>query len=182
MLGSLPSKREVFRKVLISEHIYDYLNILADHKDFVMQRIDENDLSLFKSQQKWNPNEERKRKEGNDNNDGDEEENEDYDYDYFEPKSTETLFYGYYMYNIANNHYGTKIHKFNSLFKDDSGLYALDELVNVLSIDQIKKLNDRGYVIGKYVFLSGYNSASIGWLNPINQITHKNMKEFITKN
>lgn len=188
LLCSMPVTRQAFRKVFTSNYIYDYLNIFADNKELAMKHIDENDLNLFKSQLKWNPNEERKRKEKSSTSPngggggGGDDDDYDYDYDYFEPKSFETLFHGYYLYNISNKHFGTKIHKFNSLFKDDSGTYVLDELVNVLSVDQIKKLNDKGYVIGKYFHMSSYYGRPSYWSNPLDKITHKDTKEFITKN
>ena len=50
-----------------------------------------------------------------------------------------------------------------------------------MSVEQIKKLNEKGYVIGKYIYnTSGYYDL-LGWINPLDKITHKNMKEYITK-
>lgn len=138
--------------------MYEILTFLADHKsEFESTIINEAGNNCQKDGFKFytspygefNPDdaEEPNKKEGDANDEY------NYDNDYIDYESKDTVVYAFYSYPHIKSGINTKIHPLNSLFFV-GGYYILDELVKILTIDQIKTLNSKGYVIGQYVFYS----------------------------
>ena len=77
-----------------------------------------------------------------------------------------------------------EVELFNSLFYVNDR-YVLDELVKVLSLAQIKDLNSRGYIIGKWICHTNYSwsklNENMNLVNNINDQVYDNAKDYFAK-
>lgn len=65
-----------------------------------------------------------------------------------ELKKSPGIVYWYYQSKVLSDQLGKTIHNINNIFFNE--FFYLDALISQFSVDQIKKLNEAGYVIGKY--------------------------------
>ena len=165
--------RQVLERLMNSEHIHEFLLTLAKCKEEVatviqtkfeksgrMKTSSTNIGCMFVSYYSpFDIDEDIKSDKVQDENDGESNESDDPDYE-------EWIFYSYYQAKNVYSQVGKNIDIFNIMFYDNG--YVLDELVNILSVDEIKELNKLGYVIGQYIHQNNWWKATGEYIPRLN--------------
>lgn len=126
-------------KILQSEYLYEFLIKIAERKKEIESVMKPDEFRFVFCYEPFDVDEPQKENAG----EGDEEGEGDMNYN--EDKS---VFFLWYQGRSVYKKVGREISFFNCLFANYR--YYLDETVKVLSVKQIKKLNEMGYVIGQY--------------------------------
>ena len=94
------------------------------------------------------------------------------------------IVYAYYQKQQMVNKMSKEVELFNLLFYVNDR-YVLDELVKVLNLKQIKDLNSKGYIIGKWICHTNYGAKKLNenmnLVNNVNDRVYDNAKDYFSK-
>ena len=156
----MPFDLATVNRMIRCKHVYDLLRFIGDHKKEyyeVVRMWYKSDEKLFKdiyfhtSEYNFDINATEKQEK---DNDGEWDDDDYYDSDDIDFTRRTCLVYAYYQFELIKQQIGKAIHIMNAMFF--SGYYLLDELVKVLTVDQVRILNDKGFVIGHYTHFSSF--------------------------
>jgi hypothetical protein len=136
------SSREEFDHIIMSDRAYEFLDYISRNRDELNELLIVDKLNFHGFDDAIdleNPSKDKGGEEG---------EGDDREPDFTQPGS---IMYAYYQFNNTHKKVGKEIHKINTLFFSGSD-YKLDHAVPWLNIEQIKRLNEHGFVIGKYFY------------------------------
>lgn len=144
--------KEELEQIIMSDRAYDFLDYIGRNKDQLNEMLIVNSFNFHDFSYALDLEKPIKDK-GNNENEGED--------DIMEPNFTEadSIMYAYYQFNNTHEKVGKEIHRMNTMFFNGSN-YKLDLAVPWLTIEQIKRLNEHGFVIGKY-FYYVYSHRSI---------------------
>jgi hypothetical protein len=147
VLSAFPLQRKTIEKLVNSRHITKFLEFVSKNEEKIKLLIMENkdSASILRSELQYENVERHIKSQKNPQELG-----SDADEDYFEKENCSIIFYAFYQRNYSIPKLGKEIPYFNILFMYQDR-YVLDELVKILSVKEIKQLNEQGYVIGMMV-------------------------------
>jgi hypothetical protein len=167
VLVGLPLRPQYIKKIFQSEYVYEFLVKIGENKDKLINNFREDEGRFTNTNHKFDIHAEPKgEREGEynsyDENNYDEEENTPY----IDTYDRGVYVYAYYQFDNVLPKQGTEIHPINYMFW--GGRYFPDQLVKVLTLDQIKHLNSLGYVIGKFIHVDSPYSydGDREWITP----------------
>jgi hypothetical protein len=133
-------------KIILSRRLYEFLEYVGKNKDEIIKILvlEKENFHCFEDAVDLN-------KPSKENEGGDED--DEGEAGCSEPEFTDphSIMYAYYMFKHTHKQIGKKIHKINSLFFRNEE-YELDQAAAWFTIEQIKRLNELGFVIGKYFY------------------------------
>ncbi|CAI2385728.1 unnamed protein product [Moneuplotes crassus] len=151
--GNDTVKQECMKFLMYFANQKEHIDEIEFKEDIFLEMTNESDDMLLRIME--NP-------EGKDKDtakDANNEEGEgEYGYDLESFDDPRSYFYFYYSYPITKGQIGKDIPKFNLLFYYQ--MYLPDMLIDKLTLDEIKKLNSAGFVIGKY----SYQCWNLKWM------------------
>jgi hypothetical protein len=137
-------------KIIMSGRLYEFLEYIGKNKDEIIEIlvVDKENFHCFEEAVDLDKPAGEDEDEGGGNASDDDGDGGCREPEFTDPHST---MYAYYMFKHTHKQIGKKIHKINSLFYRNQE-YELDQAAAWFTIEQIKRLNELGFVIGKYFY------------------------------